>query len=115
MVASSLISMMTYLAIGWLVWLSRIFWIPSSGTEKMAPINDALVNLKKAHAAQDLDACKAGLETLNTAFQAASQEMYAAQQEAGGTAEGAAGQPAGEATGDDAEVTDVDFEEVKDN
>jgi len=52
---------------------------------------------------------------LNTAFQAASQEMYAAQQEAGGTAEGAAGQPAGEAAGDDAEVTDVDFEEVKDN
>ena len=83
--------------------------------EKMAPINDALDNLKKAHAAQDVDACKAGLETLNTAFQAASQEMYAAQQEAGGTAEGAAGQPAGEAAGDDAEVTDVDFEEVKDN
>ncbi len=83
--------------------------------EKMAPINDALENLKKAHAAQDVDACKAGLETLNTAFQAASQEMYAAQQEAGGTAEGAAGQPAGEAAGDDAEVTDVDFEEVKDN
>jgi molecular chaperone DnaK len=83
--------------------------------EKMAPINDALENLKKAHAAQDVDACKAGLETLNTAFQAASQEMYAAQQEAGGTAEGAAGQPAGEAAGDDAEVTDVDFEEVKEN
>jgi len=83
--------------------------------EKMAPINDALENLKKAHAAQDVDACKAGLETLNTAFQAASQEMYAAQQEAGGTAEGATGQPAGEAAGDDAEVTDVDFEEVKDN
>ena len=83
--------------------------------EKMAPINEALENLKKAHAAQDVDACKAGLETLNTAFQAASQEMYAAQQEAGGDAAGAQGQPAGEATGDDAEVTDVDFEEVKDN
>ena len=83
--------------------------------EKMAPINEALENLKKAHAAQDVDACKAGLETLNTAFQAASQEMYAAQQEAGGEAAGAQGQPAGEAAGDDAEVTDVDFEEVKDN
>ena len=83
--------------------------------EKMAPINEALENLKKAHAAQDVDACKAGLETLNTAFQAASQEMYAAQQEAGGDAAGAQGQPAGEAAGDDAEVTDVDFEEVKDN
>ena len=83
--------------------------------EKMAPINEALESLKKAHAAQDVDACKAGLETLNTAFQAASQEMYAAQQEAGGEAAGSQGQPAGEATGDDAEVTDVDFEEVKDN
>ena len=83
--------------------------------EKMAPINEALENLKKAHAAQDVDACKAGLETLNTAFQAASQEMYAAQQEAGGDGAGAQGQPAGEAAGDDAEVTDVDFEEVKDN
>ena len=83
--------------------------------EKMAPINEALESLKKAHAAQDVDACKAGLETLNTAFQAASQEMYAAQQEAGGDAAGAQGQPAGEAAGDDAEVTDVDFEEVKDN
>ncbi|MGB1943069.1 MAG: molecular chaperone DnaK [Flavobacteriales bacterium] len=83
--------------------------------EKMEPINEALENLKKAHAAQDVDACKAGLETLNTAFQAASQEMYAAQQEAGGDAAGAQGQPAGEAAGDDAEVTDVDFEEVKDN
>ncbi|MEE2838741.1 MAG: molecular chaperone DnaK [Bacteroidota bacterium] len=83
--------------------------------EKMAPINEALESLKKAHAAQDVDACKAGLETLNTAFQAASQEMYAAQQESGGDAAGAQGQPAGEAAGDDAEVTDVDFEEVKDN
>ena len=83
--------------------------------EKMAPINEALENLKKAHAAQDVDACKAGLETLNTAFQAASQEMYAAQQEAGGDAAGAQGQRAGETAGDDAEVTDVDFEEVKDN
>ena len=83
--------------------------------EKMAPINEALESLKKAHAAQDVDACKAGLETLNTAFQAASQEMYAAQREAGGDAAGAQGQPAGEAAGDDAEVTDVDFEEVKDN
>ena len=83
--------------------------------EKMAPINEALENLKKAHAEQDVDACKAGLETLNTAFQAASQEMYAAQQEAGGDTPDAQGQTAGEAAGDDAEVTDVDFEEVKDS
>ena len=45
---------------------------------KMAPINEALENLKKAHGAQDVDGCKSGIEALNTAFQAASQEMYAA-------------------------------------
>jgi hypothetical protein len=39
--------------------------------------------------------------------------MYAAQQAAGGTEGGASG--ASEAAGADAEVTDVDFEEVKEN
>ena len=80
--------------------------------DKMAPINEALENLKKAHSAQDVDGCKSGIEALNTAFQAASQEMYAAQQEAGGADAGAAG-PAGASADGDAEVTDVDFEEVK--
>ncbi|HAY56329.1 MAG TPA: molecular chaperone DnaK, partial [Flavobacteriales bacterium] len=77
--------------------------------DKMAPINDALENLKKAHGAQDVDGCKSGIEALNTAFQAASQEMYAAQQAAGG----AEATDAGSASEGDAEVTDVDFEEVK--
>jgi molecular chaperone DnaK len=74
------------------------------------PIDAALEELKKAHAAQDVDGCKAGMEKLNSAFQAASQEMYAAQQEAGaaGNAEGAS-----DSANSDAEVTDVDFEEVK--
>jgi len=57
---------------------------------------------------------------LNTAWQAASQDLYNAQQE--GDAGGEAGQadPGGETAqksssdkGDDGEVTDVDFEEVK--
>ena len=52
------------------------------------PIDAALEELKKAHGEQDVDGCKAGIEKLNSAFQAASQEMYAAQQEAG-----AAGNP----------------------
>ena len=75
------------------------------------PIDAALEDLKKAHGEQDVDGCKAGIEKLNSAFQAASQEMYAAQQEAG-----AASNPEGGSadTGDaDTEVTDVDFEEVK--
>ena len=53
--------------------------------------------------------CRSGIEALNTAFQAASQEMYAAQQAAGG----AEATDAGSASEGDAEVTDVDFEEVK--
>ena len=49
------------------------------------------------------------MEALNTAFQAASQDMYNAAQ--GGSADADAGQAASA----DEEVTDVDFEEVKDN
>jgi molecular chaperone DnaK len=76
------------------------------------PIDAALEELKKAHGEQDVEGCKAGMEKLNSAFQAASQEMYAAQQEAGnaGNADAEAGADAGSS---DAEVTDVDFEEVK--
>ena len=76
------------------------------------PIDAALEELKKAHGEQDVDGCKAGIEKLNSAFQAASQEMYAAQQEAGA---GAGGADAGgaDANSGDPEVTDVDFEEVK--
>jgi molecular chaperone DnaK len=82
--------------------------------DKKQPIEDALAELKKAHEAKDVDACKAGIEKLNTVFQAASQEMYNAQQQAGG-AEGAEG--AGNTSGENGsdEVTDVDFEEVTDS
>jgi molecular chaperone DnaK len=49
---------------------------------------------------------------LNTAFQAASQEMYEAAQKAQATNGGA---QANTSITADAEVTDVDFEEVKDD
>lgn len=75
------------------------------------PIDAALEELKKAHGEQDMDGCKAGIEKLNSAFQAASQEMYAAQQEADATTEPEDGAP--DAGNADPEVTDVDFEEVK--
>ncbi len=77
--------------------------------DKKQPIEDALAELKKAHEAKDVDAMKAGIEKLNTVFQAASQEMYNAQQQAGADAGNAGGQQSG---GGDDEVTDVDFEEV---
>ncbi|WP_372750838.1 molecular chaperone DnaK [Labilibaculum sp.] len=81
--------------------------------DKKQPIETALTKLKEAHKAQDVDACNAAVEELNTVFQAASQEMYNAQAQ-----DAQAGQPGGEAhaTADakkDDEVTDVDFEEVK--
>jgi molecular chaperone DnaK len=83
--------------------------------DKKAPIEEALAKLKEAHKAQDIPAIDAATEELNTVFQAASQEMYNAQ-DAG--AQGAGPQDAGQqgpnqGGGSDDDVTDVDFEEVK--
>ncbi len=78
--------------------------------EKKEPIESALADLKKAHETRDIAGIDAALERLNTAWQAASQEMYQATQEAQGQPGGNAGGPTGNAND---EVTDVDFEEVK--
>jgi molecular chaperone DnaK len=76
--------------------------------DKKAEIEGALADLKKSHAEKNLDAIKADMDKLNGIFQAASQQMY--EQGAGaGQAQGNAGSSA------DGEVTDVDFEEVKDD
>jgi molecular chaperone DnaK len=75
--------------------------------DKKQPIEDALAELKKAHEAQDIPAIESSMEKLNTVFQAASQEMYSGQQ---GGPSADAGQ---ESQKGDEEVTDVDFEEVK--
>ena len=77
--------------------------------DKKAPIEEALTELKTAHESKDVDAMKAGVEKLNTVFQAASEEMYKAQADAGAQPEGGA---EGASTEGDEEVTDVDFEEV---
>ena len=74
--------------------------------------------LKEAHKAQDIAGVDAAMAELNNVFQAASQEMYNAQNAQGGTQAGGAnfgGQAnnnAGNNNGKD-NVTDVDFEEVK--
>ena len=47
--------------------------------DKKAPIEEALAKLKEAHKAQDIDAIDAASAELNTVFQAASQDMYNAQ------------------------------------
>ena len=70
-------------------------------------IEGALAELRVAHASQDLAGIDAGLEKLNTAWTAASQEMYAA----GATEGGEGAQPADAAADGGAE--DVAFEEVK--
>jgi molecular chaperone DnaK len=98
--------------------------------DKRAPIEAAVAKLKEAHKAQDIAGIDTGIAEVNSAFQAASQEMYSAQAQAGGA--GAAGNPFDNFPGGDPfhgggannagganppnggdEVTDVDFEEVK--
>jgi molecular chaperone DnaK len=87
--------------------------------EKKAPIEEALTKLKEAHKSEDIAGIDQATEALNAAWQAASQDIYNAQQAEGGAGQ-AEGQPEQEPTaeasgekGDDGEVTDVDFEEVK--
>jgi molecular chaperone DnaK len=77
-------------------------------------IEGALTSLKEAHTKQEIAGIDAGMEALNTAWQAASQEIYAAQQGAEGGAEGAA--DAGQEGPQDAAdgVDDVEYEEVND-
>lgn len=68
-------------------------------------IEGALEDLKKAFEAKDISAIDVAMAAINTAWQAASQEMYSAEQ--------GAGQPGGGAqSGPSDSVTDVEFEEV---
>mgnify|MGYP000132493565 CR=1 FL=1 len=70
-------------------------------------IEGALSELKIAHASQDLTSIDSGIEKLNTAWTAASQEMYANTQEGGDQPSQNAETPA------DDSAEDVAFEEVK--
>ena len=88
--------------------------------DKKGPIEAALAKLKEAHKSQDISTMDEATNELNTAFQAASQEMYNAQNAQEGQPQGQPQQNAdfggkqssneGNKQGD---VTDVDFEEVK--
>ena len=81
--------------------------------EKKSVIEGALTELKTAHGSKDLAGIDASLEKLNAAWQAASQDMYNATQGAGANGNPQGGEPHTEEK-KDSEVTDVDFEEVKD-
>jgi molecular chaperone DnaK len=82
-------------------------------------IEKALGELKEAHKNRDMATIDTATTALNAAWQAASEEMYKATQEGEGAQAGAeangsstADQPSGS---DDNDVTDVDFEEVKED
>ncbi len=87
--------------------------------DKKAPIESALNALKDAHKAQDLAAIDKAMAELNTAFQAASAQMYqqsgAQGQPGGGFNGGAQSRPQDNAQSSSSSdnVQDADFEEVK--
>ena len=82
--------------------------------DKKSAIEGALAKLKEAHKSQDIAAIDAAIAELNTAWQAASQDLYAAQQ-AEQQAQGAQQNPnAGQQQGGaQQQPEDVEFEEVK--
>lgn len=79
--------------------------------DKKQVIEDALAQLRTAHQNRDIAACDTASEALNKAWEAASQDIYAAQQE------GQQGAPQNETPNSDNtqsnDVEDVSFEEVK--
>jgi molecular chaperone DnaK len=81
--------------------------------DKKQPIEDALAELKKEFDSRNIENLQAAMDKLNNVFQAASQDMYNAANAQGGENAGGADQSQGSGNAED-EVTDVDFEEVKD-
>jgi len=82
--------------------------------DKKSAIESALNKLKDAHKAQDIAAIDAAMNEVNTAFQAASQEMYNAQAQANAGQQTQQQPNAGQQNNNGGDnVTDVDFEEVK--
>ncbi len=80
--------------------------------DKKEAIQKALSDLKDAYKNRDIAAVDRALEKMNKAWQDASEEIYrAAQQTTSTTADT---QTAGSSSGNNGNVTDVDFEEVKD-
>ena len=86
--------------------------------DKKSAIEGALAKLKEAHKNQDVAAIDAAIAELNNAWQAASQDIYSAQQaqqaQQGAQQQGgAAGGGAADNGGAQQQPEDVEFEEVK--
>ncbi|MGB4838715.1 MAG: molecular chaperone DnaK [Saprospiraceae bacterium] len=84
--------------------------------DKKTAIESALTELKEAHKVQDIARVDKAIEVMNNAWQAASQDIYSAQQNTGGAEGGAQdfGNTGDQSNGTGAaeDVTDVEFEEV---
>ena len=76
--------------------------------DKKSAIETGLNELKEAHKNRDLAGIETAMNNMNAAWQAASQDMYNAGQQPEGTPEQGPANNAGD------NVTDVEFEEVKD-
>lgn len=85
--------------------------------DKKGEIENALKELKEAHASKNIPAIDKATEKLNTVFQAASADMYSqnagANQQQGANPEQGSGNANHGGNNQDGEVTDTDFEEVK--
>lgn len=85
--------------------------------DKKDEIENALKELKEAHASKNIPAIDKAMEKLNTVFQAASADMYSqnagANQQQGANPEQGSGNANHGGNNQDGEVTDTDFEEVK--
>jgi len=82
--------------------------------DKKKPIEDALEELKKAYETKEVETIEPALEKINEAWKTASEELYKAQAETQqGAPAGDAGDSAQQNGSENADVEDVDFEEVK--
>jgi molecular chaperone DnaK len=82
--------------------------------DKKGNIEGALNKLREAHKSQDIAAIDTAMNELNTAWTAASEEMYKATQTAGAQPGASAGEPGATSNPAGGEnVTDAEFEEVK--
>jgi molecular chaperone DnaK len=86
--------------------------------DKKVPIETALNKLKEAHKSQDVSAIDTAVAEMNTAWTAASEEIYKATQANGGPQPGPDGGPQDQgqqkqSAGGSSDVTDAEYEEVK--
>jgi len=81
--------------------------------EKKKPIEDALTNLKSAHESKDLKSIDDAMEKINAAWKVASEEMYKATQQQNPNDSNSQQEDPSSNGSDD--VTDVEFEEVKED